>query len=237
MFADKKAPGLRFPGRRSGRRRSDGSGRLRYSEDSMAESRPARRFARIDRLPLRFQYHRRTEDGRSSPWRGHHRPEHGQSRRADPAAYRREALHRRPARRHPWLLHLARHPAPAPGHLALVPRPLRRADRPGKRSHRHHRLQGRPRAPDAGDPRPWRHHPRAQPELSDPHLRCGDRRRPGALGAAGAGHRFLQRAGTGDPRIDSQAAHDDSRFPPTLPRSASSWTSSSAWWRWPSSTT
>ena len=35
----------------------------------MAESRPARRFARIDRLPLRFQYHRRTEDGRSSPWR------------------------------------------------------------------------------------------------------------------------------------------------------------------------
>lgn len=26
-------------------------------------------------------------------------------------------------------------------------------------------------------------------------------------------------------------------FPSTLPRSASSWTSSSAWWRWPSSTT
>src|SRR5471032_1101751 len=38
-------------GHRSGQRRSDGSGRLRYSEATMAEQGSPRRFARIDRLP------------------------------------------------------------------------------------------------------------------------------------------------------------------------------------------
>lgn len=49
---------------------------------------------------------------------------------------------------------------------------------------------------------------------------------------------FFNEPGTGDPRIDSQAAHDDSRFPLQPYRAVRrAWTSSSAWWRWPSSTT
>ncbi len=54
---------------------------------------------------------------------------------------------------------------------------LRRRARSRLRSDRHHRLEGRHRASRARDARSRRHRARAEPELSDPYLRPGDRGR------------------------------------------------------------
>ncbi len=53
---------------------------------------------------------------------------------------------------------------------SLVPAPLRRGSRSRLRGDRHHRLQGRYRAPGAGDSRPWRRGAGAHPDLSDPSV-------------------------------------------------------------------
>jgi alanine-synthesizing transaminase len=81
----------------------------------MANPGSPRRFARIDRLPLRLQHHCRAQDGRPPPWRRHHRPEHGQPDGATPPHIVEKLVTGRPAR-HPRLLHVAAS-APAPGHL------------------------------------------------------------------------------------------------------------------------
>ncbi len=85
---------------------------------------------------------------------------------------------------------------------------------PDTRSDRHDRLEGRHRAPDARDARSRRHRAGAEPELPDPHLRRGDRRRRHPLGADDAGRRFLRRARARDPRVSYPEAEDaDPRLP------------------------
>jgi hypothetical protein len=158
--------------------------------------------------PLRLQHHRRAAHGRAPPWRRHHRHEHGQPRRGHAGAHRRQADRGGAAPRHPRLQRQQGHPAPAPRHQPLVPRPLPGGHRPRPRGHRHHRLQGRPGAPDAGHAGPRRHRAGARPELPHPHLRRGDRRRRHPQRAAGTRRGLFRRAGKNHPRQLPQAQDD-----------------------------
>ena len=145
--------------------------------------------------------------------RGRDRPVDGQSRRADAEAHRRQAGRSLAAHGHARLLGLEGHPAPATRDLRLVPAPLRRRARSGRRGDRHHRLEGRPRAPDARVPRARRHRAGAESLVPDPHLRRDHRRRRHPLGAHDAGRRFLRRARARDPRAHAQAEDADARLP------------------------
>ena len=58
--------------------------------------------------------------------------------------------------------------------------PLRRRAGPGNRGDRHARLEGGAGQPGLGDHQPGRHHPGAEPVLSDPPVRLHHRRRRGA---------------------------------------------------------
>ena len=109
-----------------------------------------------------------------------------------PRAHRRQADRDGAAPRHARLLGLQRHPAAAARDLQLVPEALRRRARSRFRSDRHDRLEGRHRAPRARDARPRRHRARAEPELPDPHLRPGDRRRRHPPRADARGRRFFR---------------------------------------------
>ena len=141
--------------------------------------------------------------------------------------------------RHARLLGVEGHSAAAPRDLPLVQAALRRRVRSGHRGDRHHRLEGRPRAPGARDARPRRHGAGAQSELSDPHLRPGDRRRRHPPGADDAGRRFLRRARAARSAISYPEAEDaDPQLSRrTRPRSASSCRSSRRSSRWRASTT
>ena len=70
---------------------------------------PATEFARLDApAAVRLQHHDRAQDGRAPPRRGHHRLRHGQPRRPDAAAHRRQAGRDRAAPRHARLFGVAR---------------------------------------------------------------------------------------------------------------------------------
>ena len=110
---------------------------------------------------------------------------------------------------HPRLLGVARHPAAAPGDLPLVRAPLRRRVRPGNRSDLDHRLEGRHRSSRARDAGPRRHRARAESQLSDPHLRTGDRGRRHPARADDAERGFLRGARERDPHAVSEAEDAD----------------------------
>jgi hypothetical protein len=197
-------------------RRSDGSGRSRDTANDFLFFRFQRQAPfRAHRPPasLRLQHHRRAQAGGAPTGRGHHRHEHGQPRRGHAAAHRRQARRGGPAPRHPRLLGQQRHPAPAPRNLALVPAPLRRAHRPRPRSHRHHRVEGRPGPPDAGDAGPRRHRAGAGPQLPHPHLWRRHRRRRHPRHPRQQRGRLLRRAGEDHPRQLPQAQDDGVRLP------------------------
>lgn len=92
----------------------------------MADTRPERRFTRIDRLPpyvfnitaeLKMAARRRGEDIIDfSMGNG----------RCDSAAYRRKIMYCGPAPGHAWLLHFTRHSAVTSRHFPLVSGSLRR---------------------------------------------------------------------------------------------------------------
>ena len=191
-------------GARSPARRSDGSGRLRRKtrmspppETSSRASSACRRTSSTITTELKMAARRRGEDiidfGMGNP--DGPTPKHIVDKLIETVA----------APRHARLLGVEGHPAPAPRDLPLVPAPLRRRVRSGDRGDRHDRLEGRHRAPRARDARPRRHGAGAEPELSDPHLRAGDRGRRHPARADDAGRRLLRRARAGDPHAASRS--------------------------------
>ena len=164
---------------------------------------PPRHVVRAHRAPapVRLLHHLRAQDGRAPARRGHHRLRHGQPRRPDAARTSSTSSSR---------------PCSAPTRTAIrcrkgIPR-LRRAI-----CHWYKRRcdvefdpeteaivtigsQGGHRAPGARHARPRRHGAGAQSELSDPHLRAGDRRRRHPPGADDARRGLLRRARAHDPR-------------------------------------
>ena len=126
---------------------------------------------------------RRSEHGQgegSGRRGGYYRPRHGQSRQPDAAAHRRQADRDGAGPSRPSLLRQQGHPWAAPGSGCLLRAPLRRRPEPGNRSRRHPGLQGRSGESGLGDHQPGRHHPGAEPVLSDPPVRLHHRRRGGA---------------------------------------------------------
>ena len=114
---------------------------------------------------------------------------------------------------HARLLGVEGHPAAAARDLQLVPAPLRRRARSGQGGDRHDRLEGRHRAPGARHPRPRRHRAGAEPELPDPHLRPGHRRRRHPARAQDAGRRLLRRARARDQGVVPEAEDADHQLP------------------------
>ena len=169
--------------------------------------------------PVRLRDRQRSQDQGARPGRGHHRPGHGQPGHGDAQAHRRQARRGRQESQEPSLLRLARYHPPARGHGQVVPRPLRGGARPRFGGHRHHRRQGGHGAPGAGGAPAGRRRAGAEPDLSDPRLFGGHRRRRPALGAADAGRRLLRApsrngaAGVAegqaaDPVVPAQPHHD-----------------------------
>ena len=171
-------------------------GRFRALTQGRPHGSPSGNVVRAHRAPapVRLLDHLRAQDGGAPPRRGHHRLRHGQPRRPDAAAHRRQARRDRAAARHAWIFGVEGHSAPAPRDLPLVQAALGRGLRSRVGSHRHHRLEGGHRALGARNPRPWRHGAGAEPELPDPHLRAGDRGRRHPPGADDARRGFLRRA-------------------------------------------
>ena len=141
---------------------------------------------------VRLQHHHRAQDGRATARRRHHRLRDGQPRRPDAEAHRRKADRNGSSRRYARLFDVEGHSAPSPRDLRLVRDPLRRRARSGERSDLHYRFQRRNRALGAGDARARRRRAGPESQLSDPHLRPGDRRRRHSTCADHAGRRLLR---------------------------------------------
>ena len=134
--------------------------------------------------PLRLQRSQRAEGQGARRRARRDRPRHGQSRRPDPRAHRRQADRGGAEPENPRLFGVARHRRAAPRLRRLLRPPLQCRARSRARGHRHVGLEGGARQSGAGDHRAGRHRAGAEPVLSDPRLRLHHGRR---LGAARAG--------------------------------------------------